>query len=81
MKHENFSSPHPDDPGLEGKGIAHVWVNKAHIEDVLLVLGADSGDFDGRSPWTWVRFPNGDLMLATFPRGMTYEMVSERAST
>lgn len=36
------------------------------------VLGSDHTD---RSIWVWVRFANGDLCLATFPQGDTYEAI------
>jgi len=37
--------------------------------------GGKSGD--GRSEWMWVRLPNGDLLLATFPHGDTYFHVED----
>lgn len=39
---------------------------------VQFVLTAPEDD-DGRSPWYWLRLANGDLMLACFPCGLTYE--------
>ena len=57
----------------------------AHCEDadhdaVALTLAAPvdgPDDYDGRSPFMWVRFPNGDLMLGVFPHGDTYFATEE----
>lgn len=49
------------------------------VEDqsaVCEVLTASVND-DGRSDWVWVRLANGDLLLATYPRGDTYEKVNQ----
>lgn len=53
---------------------AHVQVADAHRRDVLEVLNAAPEDADGhaRSQWVWIRFPNGDLVLATYPQDDTY---------
>ncbi len=52
---------------------AHVVIGDASYSSVLTVLAADeSSENDGRSQWVWVRFPNGDLLLGTFPQGDTY---------
>lgn len=64
------------DPDID----APVWLGDAKPDDVLTVLTADDVDEHGRSQWLWVRFPNGDLMLATFPQGATYEAVSDTAT-
>lgn len=39
---------------------------------VATVVMAPEDTGDGRSPWFWLRTPNGDLMLACFPQGETY---------
>jgi hypothetical protein len=51
---------------------AQVHLQDAAPEAVTEVLAADPNDEDGRSQWVWMRFPNGDLVLATFPQGDTY---------
>lgn len=51
---------------------AHVYLEDAMPTAVAEVLAADPDDEDGRSQWLWMRFPNGDLVLATFPQGETY---------
>lgn len=48
------------------------WVKPAAPYAAQLVLDAPAGKPDGRSEWLWLRLANGDLMLATFPRGETY---------
>ena len=59
---------------------AIVSLSDAEPNDVLHVLEADSMANDGhaRSQWVWVRFPNGDLMLATFPQDDTYFAVADK---
>lgn len=47
------------------------WRN-ASAESVATVLAADESADDGRSQWLWIRFANGDLVLACFPQGDTY---------
>ena len=47
-------------------------VHPAKPEYVRLVLDADESSADGRSPWMWVRLPNGDLILGVYPQGDTY---------
>ena len=47
-------------------------IHPASAESVKLVLAADEKDDDGRSPWMWVRLPNGDLILGVYPQGDTY---------
>ena len=41
-------------------------------DSIDMVLRTGVGD-NGRSPWVWLRLENGDLFLATAPRGSTYE--------
>lgn len=55
------------------------WVVDAEPADAQRVITAHSTGHDGRSVWMWVRLQNGDLMLATFPQGATYEAVTEIA--
>lgn len=43
----------------------------ASPEAVDFVLEQSEHD-DGRSGWTWVTLPNGDVMLGVWPRGDTY---------
>lgn len=54
-------------------------INKtlATKEEVVKVLSANSDSENGRSEFFWLRFPNGELALATFPRGNTYIEVSD----
>lgn len=47
----------------------------AAVERVLKALPGD-----GRSNWYWLRLPNGDLVLCTFPQGDTYESVEQVAN-
>jgi hypothetical protein len=50
----------------------------AVIEAINAQHGATIGDNEeGWSPFYWVRLINGDLCLATFPRGETYMRWSE----
>jgi hypothetical protein len=44
----------------------------ASDEAVEVMLRADPTNENGRSPWYWLRLPNGDLMLVAFPQGDTY---------
>lgn len=50
----------------------HILIHPASPESVGKVLSADPTSVDGRSPFVWVRFPNGDLVLGVFPQGETY---------
>ena len=51
-----------------------VIVSDASEESVRTVLAAEPENDWGnaRSQWVWMRFPNGDLVLATFPQDHTY---------
>jgi hypothetical protein len=49
-----------------------IHVKPASAESVRTVLAADEDSPDGRSPYVWVRLPNGDLVLGVFPQGDTY---------
>lgn len=53
------------------------WAMDASQGAVDYVLTRQTDDPDGRSPWFWLRLANGDLVLGTFPRGDTYEYVSD----
>jgi hypothetical protein len=53
------------------------WAMEASQGAVDYVLTRQTGDPDGRSEWVWLRLANGDLALATFPAGDTYEYVSD----
>jgi hypothetical protein len=53
-----------------------------HLATVIPAKGGDVADLlrnpieedqDGRSAWVWVTLANGDVMLATFPQGETFE--------
>ena len=48
------------------------YIHEASSEAVQTVLNAPIETGDGRSDWVWVRLPNGDLILGTFPQGDTY---------
>jgi hypothetical protein len=60
---------------VDGDVIA--WAMDASQGAVDYVLTRQTNDPDGRSPWVWLRLANGDLVLGTFPRGDTYEYVSD----
>ena len=47
---------------------------KADPEMARMVMSQSPGGNDGRSEWLWVRLGNGDLLLACYPQGETYEM-------
>ena len=49
----------------------------ADANDALAVILADTSSEDGRSPWYWLRLPNGDLLLVTYPQGGTYLNASD----
>lgn len=53
------------------EGVTLAWVHPASALSVEHVL-AQPDTLDGRSPWVWLRLPNGDLILGVFPRGDTY---------
>lgn len=55
-------------------------VHPASPESVELVLNSDDESGDGRSPWIWLRLPNGDLILGVFPQGDTYFAVENDAA-
>lgn len=55
-------------------------VHPASEASVQAVVTADPKSDDGRSPWMWVRLPNGDLILGVYPQGDTYLAVEEDAS-
>lgn len=54
-------------------------IHPASQASVDFVLAQSTEGQDGRSPWMWVRLPNGDLILGTFPQGDTYFSVEEDA--
>lgn len=54
-------------------------VHPASQTAVLYVLSQTTKGMDGRSPWVWLRLPNGDLLLGTFPQGDTYFAVEDDA--
>lgn len=64
---------------LTGAWSNTVLVHPADKESVSLVLGAEEST-DGRSPWVWVRLPNGDLILGVFPQGETYFAIEDDAA-
>lgn len=43
--------------------------------EVQYLLAQSTSTGDGRSPYMWVTLLNGDLMLATYPQGDTYEVL------
>lgn len=42
------------------------------VDYVLKQRVGDDNYHDGRSHWVWIRLPDGDLVLATYPQGDTY---------
>lgn len=50
-------------------GFARQRATKAGVD---CVLNSPVHLLDGRSEWFFIRLPNGDLVLATYPRGDTY---------
>jgi hypothetical protein len=48
------------------------WAKNASDESAATVLAADPESDEGRSPWFWLRTPNGDLLFCCFPQGDTY---------
>lgn len=42
------------------------------VEYILAQPIGGDGKYDGRSHWVWIRLPDGDLVLATYPQGDTY---------
>jgi hypothetical protein len=48
------------------------YIHPADPLCVQRVLHAPTEGGNGRSPWMWLRLPNGDLMLGVFPQGDTY---------
>jgi hypothetical protein len=59
---------------FERKFIGYVFPTKT--EDVTAVIQSKIGD-DGRSDWKFIRLSNGDLVLAVYPTGEMYELISE----
>lgn len=55
-----------------GDAITLAMVHPAKQKDVDAVLKASPTSGEGRSPWVWVRLPNGDLLLGVFPQGDMY---------
>ena len=43
--------------------------------DYVLKQPTDTGE--GKSIWLWIRLPDGDLVLATYPQGDTYEQTEQ----
>ncbi|MBY0561521.1 hypothetical protein [Hyphomicrobium sp.] len=74
---ENLTATPEDLNLVDGKRLPeHVtlgYMVPATADDVARMLAADPFSGHGRSNWVWVRLANGDLMLATFPQGDTYE--------
>lgn len=59
--------------------VPRVHIHPAGQAAVDTVLNAGTGGHDGRSPWMWLRLPNGDLFLGVFPQGDTYWAVEQDA--
>lgn len=55
------------------------YASPASEEAVRDLLSMPPIGNDNRSPWVWLRLQNGDLVLATFPQGDTYEKWSHEA--
>jgi len=47
-------------------------IHPASEQSVKTVMMQSETSGDGRSPWVWLRLPNGDLILGVFPQGDTY---------
>ena len=60
---------------VDGDVIAWAMDASPEAVDYMLTREVDTGH--GRSKWFWLRLANGDLALATWPQGDTYEYVSE----
>ncbi len=56
------------------------YIHPASKLSVDTVMSADETSEDGRSPWVWLRLPNGDLFLGVFPQGDTYLDCEEDAA-
>lgn len=66
-KHEYIYNDNPDcEPNFIG------ITSIADEAMAAKVIAAPVDDLEGRSPWLWVRLANGDLLLATYPRGDMY---------
>lgn len=59
--------------------LAIAWAIPASELGIQRVLAADVS-LDGRSQFMWLRLRNGDLALATFPRGATYEDLEQETA-
>lgn len=57
----------------------NVLIHPAPQKVVDFVISADVEGHGGRSPWMFLRLPNGDLMLGVFPQGETYFAVEDAA--
>jgi len=55
-------------------------IHPASHESVGRVLSANPESPNGRSPWVWLRLPNGDAILGVFPQGDTYLECEEDAT-
>jgi hypothetical protein len=62
-------------------GASIASMGHARPEAIVTVLTAPVGSDDGRSEWFWLRLANGDLFLATAPRGATYEILEGEPGT
>lgn len=51
-----------------------VFTQPATQKQVAQILGAAPGP-DTRSGFTWLRLPNGDLILGVFPQGALYHHI------
>jgi len=58
----------------DGETYTDVQRTTASPASVAYVTGLDPDLSDGetRSQWVWIRFPNGDLVLATYPQDEGY---------
>lgn len=64
---------------LDPEGGLDVLIHPAPDRVVEAVLAAPIGTGDGRSPWMFLRLPNGDLMIGVFPQGDTYMKIDDAA--
>lgn len=65
-----------DERGNEDRTRQIAYVTPADDKDADWLLSRPRDD-DGRSNFVWIRFGNGDLVLAVYPQGDTYLEISD----
>lgn len=61
-----------DWPEFDPDSLAHYHCAPPEAIQVMLDPNLSTTDGEGRSPWMWIRLPNGDLIFGCFPQGDTY---------